>query len=612
MRDDGTDPDTEGATLERDEPEPRPTAPVPAQRAPTATSRLGVGGRYELGREIGRGGMGEVLAARDEQIGREVAIKRMRQAQPSPRAMGRFFREASIQGRLDHPAIVPVHELGVDEEGRPFFAMKKLAGTTLGQLLETGGSRTRLLRAFADVCLAVEFAHTRGVVHRDLKPDNIILGEFGEVYVIDWGVAKVLADAVGPDDLELPSGDAAELATVAGVAIGTPGYMSPEQVRAQEVDARADVYALGCILFEILTGEMLHPRGNAGMTSALANPSTRPSARAPGRDIPPELDALCAHATAFDRDRRAATARELGERVQLYLDGDRDVGMRRQLAVEHLERARDAYAQSGREGAATDDGAARRVAMQEAGRALALDPKLAGAAELVSRLMLEPPRNTPPEVEHAIAADMIASIQRHSSTGVRGYLGYLVLAPLLLATGEQRAYLAALIVLVAANVMLLRQRARIDNLIQRAIALVIGNAFMVALLAQMFSPLVFAPAVAVVTVTGLVFGPVYAHRHRVVLVVIAMSAAVLLPWLGEELGWLPHAIASTADGLALSGPALRVSQVAKYFALIAGVVAVIASAAGMAFRMCSADRAARRALHLQAWQLRQLVPDAHA
>ena len=96
---------------------------------------------------------------------------------------------------------------------------------------------------------------------------------------------------------------------------------------------------------------MLHPRGNAGMTSALANPSTRPSARAPGRDIPPELDALCAHATAFDRDRRAATARELGERVQLYLDGDRDVGMRRQLAVEHLERARDAYAQSGREGA---------------------------------------------------------------------------------------------------------------------------------------------------------------------------------------------------------------------------------------------------------------------
>src|SRR5205814_5742706 len=140
---------------------------------------------------LGRGGMGEVLGATDEMIGREVAIKRMLRKHASDRAMARFFREATIQGRLDHPAIVPVHEIGVDPDGRPFFVMKKLAGKSMAALIEDSTARNRLLRAFADVCLAIELAHTRGVVHRDLKPENILLGEFGEVYVIDWGVAKI-------------------------------------------------------------------------------------------------------------------------------------------------------------------------------------------------------------------------------------------------------------------------------------------------------------------------------------------------------------------------------------------------------------------------------------
>src|ERR1700733_12360537 len=131
---------------------------------------------YELGDVIGRGGVGEVIAAHDLRIERGVAIKRMRTEQPSPEAAARFLREAKIQARLDHPAIVPVHELGTDPEGRPYFTMKRLAGTTLAQRLALHEPIQPLLRALVDVCFAVELAHTRHVVHRDLKPSNIMLG----------------------------------------------------------------------------------------------------------------------------------------------------------------------------------------------------------------------------------------------------------------------------------------------------------------------------------------------------------------------------------------------------------------------------------------------------
>ena len=194
-----------------------------------APSDVLVVGRYRLGRRIGKGGMGEVMAARDEQVGRDVAIKRMRAANPSERSIARFLREASVQGRLEHPAIVPVHEIGRDDDHLPFFVMKKVAGTSLAALVSYRDEATqqRMLRAFADVCLAVEFAHVRGIVHRDLKPDNIMLGDFGEVYILDWGVAKVVGEQDDFSDVDSGSG---EHATKAGTAIGTPGYMAPEPI----------------------------------------------------------------------------------------------------------------------------------------------------------------------------------------------------------------------------------------------------------------------------------------------------------------------------------------------------------------------------------------------
>ena len=148
---------------------------------------------YVLGETIGRGGMGAVIAAQDLRIGREVAVKRMATMTPDGEQVARFLREARIQARLEHPAIVPVHELSVDELGRPFFTMKRIAGQTLGERLADRVPQNRLLRVFVDVCRAIEFAHARGVVHRDLKPSNIMLGDYGETYVIDWGIARVLA-----------------------------------------------------------------------------------------------------------------------------------------------------------------------------------------------------------------------------------------------------------------------------------------------------------------------------------------------------------------------------------------------------------------------------------
>jgi serine/threonine-protein kinase len=250
-----------------------------------------------------------------------------------------------------------------------------------------------------------------------------MLGDFGEVYVLDWGVAKIVGEEDG-DFSDIGSGSG-QHATRAGTAIGTPGYMAPEQVRGQkDVDGRADVYTLGCLLFEILADEPLHPRGNAGMTAALGAPDARPSLRAPDRDIPPELDELCVRATASDREHRIQTARELGERIERYLDGDRDLALRRALARDHLTKGRAAFAAGGND----ED---RRIAMREAAAALALDPQLAGAAELVGRLMLEPPQETPAEVAEAMAADDVRDARVVARAGVLAVIGALLLIPAL-------------------------------------------------------------------------------------------------------------------------------------------------------------------------------------
>ncbi len=221
--------------------------------------------RYQIVAEHGRGGLGRVYRARDKELGRDVALKELLHRGTSSEL--RFFREALITARLEHPGIVPIHEAGRWPDGTPFYAMKLVAGRPLKELIDdckTLEDRLALLPNVIAVADAIAYAHDHKIIHRDLKPSNVIVGEFGETVVIDWGLAKDIA--AGPDD---PAGDptpdgpyrkapADDGVTVAGTILGTPAYMSPEQARGEPVDERADVYAIGAMLYQLCTGAALH------------------------------------------------------------------------------------------------------------------------------------------------------------------------------------------------------------------------------------------------------------------------------------------------------------------------------------------------------------------
>jgi WD40 repeat protein/tRNA A-37 threonylcarbamoyl transferase component Bud32 len=226
-------------------------------------------GRYLLGEEIGHGGMGDVLRARDPHLGRDLAVKVLRgDGHTDPEALRRFVQEAQVCGQLQHPGIVPVHDLGRLPDGRPFFAMKLVKGRTLAELLrERAGPSDdlpRFLAVFEQVCQALAYAHSKGVIHRDLKPHNVMVGAFGEVQVMDWGLAKVrrpqggtAAGAVTAASVVRTVRSAAGDETSEGQAMGTPAYMAPEQARGEVdlLDERCDIFGLGAILCHVLTGQ---------------------------------------------------------------------------------------------------------------------------------------------------------------------------------------------------------------------------------------------------------------------------------------------------------------------------------------------------------------------
>ncbi len=205
--------------------------------------------RYEARSVLGQGGMGKVFLALDKRFGREVAMKVLRDELEDDHGIrARFVREACVQAQLEHPAILPAYDLGLDASGSLYFTMKRLRGLTLAEVLaklqrgEPGTERRyglhTLLSDFLDVCQAVHFAHSHGVIHRDLKPSNVMLGDYGEVYVVDWGIAKIVGgDEAGLDPRELPSRAIEDGGppTVAGDVVGTPGYMAPSKVAAHNV-----------------------------------------------------------------------------------------------------------------------------------------------------------------------------------------------------------------------------------------------------------------------------------------------------------------------------------------------------------------------------------------
>ena len=212
-------------------------------------------GRYEIRSRLGRGGMGAVYAAYDRRLDREVAIKVSNAAAWTSELETRLRQEARVLARLEHPGIVPVHDAGELEDGRWFYVMKSVRGETLVEHLPRLGGEAAILGVFERIAETVAFAHAAGIVHRDLTPSNIMLGPFGEVLVLDWGVAKILGDSaevVGA----APGPVVATGATAAGTRIGTAGFMAPEQQRgdASTAGPAADVYALGAVLAWMLAG----------------------------------------------------------------------------------------------------------------------------------------------------------------------------------------------------------------------------------------------------------------------------------------------------------------------------------------------------------------------
>jgi serine/threonine protein kinase len=249
-------------------------SPMERPRSKETESVPIMAGQYQVFGEIGRGGMGAVLKGRDVDLGREVAIKVLLEQHAGDRGlMGRFLEEAQISGQLQHPGIVPLYGLGLFSDRRPFFAMKLVKGRTLSALLDArkdaSEDRHRFVGIFHQICQTVAYAHARGVIHRDLKPSNVMVGNFGEVQVMDWGLAKVL-----PREEDRNKGDAQKppqitsIKTVRtgkpdsesqpGAVMGTAAYMPPEQARGkvEDLDERCDVFGLGAILCQILTG---HP-----------------------------------------------------------------------------------------------------------------------------------------------------------------------------------------------------------------------------------------------------------------------------------------------------------------------------------------------------------------
>ncbi|MEE9311666.1 MAG: protein kinase, partial [Planctomycetota bacterium] len=327
--------------------------------------------RYDVQKEFARGGMGRVLLARDKNVGRDVALKELlpellsgsssrgasvgfagsagpgsfpKETSASQGIVERFLREAKITGQLEHPNIVPVYEIGKDDDGDYYYTMRFIKGKTLADRLrdirkdtsldepERFAARIKLLDSFVDICNAIAYAHSRGVIHRDIKPENIMLGDFGETLVLDWGLARVKGQKDrNLEDLKrgtiamsqsLFNADS-EALTMDGSVVGTPAYMAPEQARGdlEDVDDQSDVYALGAVLYQILTGYPPYegPMAALIVQQVLNGPPLRPIARE--SQIPPELNSLIERSMARDKVHRLGTAIELASEVKAFRDG---------------------------------------------------------------------------------------------------------------------------------------------------------------------------------------------------------------------------------------------------------------------------------------------------
>lgn len=273
---------------------------------------------YAIGEELARGGMGRILRAEDLRIGRPVAVKEMLGTEPAHAA--RFDREARVTARLQHPGIVPIYEIGKWPDGTPFYTMRLVEGRTLRDVLSDKASmpeRMGLLPSVIAAADAVAFAHGRRIIHRDLTPNNVLIGSYGDTVVIDWGLAKDLSSAEND-----PAGSAtsADGLTSTGAIVGTAAYMPPEQARGDTVDERADVYALGAMLYHVLSGEKPYSgESDAAIRAAIVKGPPRPLGEV--SKVPIDLVTIVAKAMSHDREQRYQNAKGLADELRKFQTG---------------------------------------------------------------------------------------------------------------------------------------------------------------------------------------------------------------------------------------------------------------------------------------------------
>ncbi|HEX5058809.1 MAG TPA: serine/threonine-protein kinase [Kofleriaceae bacterium] len=530
---------------------------------------------------LGKGGMGEVRLMRDRRISRYVAYKVLRAGvENDPGYRARFLLEARVQGQLEHPAIVPVHDLGETAGGELYFAMKCVRGRTLRQAIDSLAagvrtpqySRRRLLTAFSSVCLAVDFAHARGVVHRDLKPENVMLGQFGEVYVLDWGIAKVMHRGETPlaDTIDVGIGTNA---TKAGSTLGTPKYMSPER-QLGVANPQTDVFALGVILGEILAAHSEH-------------------------DVPPELETIQMRASALDAGGRYPTARALHEALEQFLDGDRDLETRKRVSEEHARRAAEVLAR------ADHDPASRTIAGQEIGRALGLDPDNRLALHTLMRMLTDVPAVLPPAAKAEMDRRWTDRQRRQLRRATLPTAMMLLAVPLILWLGVRNwplfgAYVG--LVLLATALQYVSANLTRPTAGPAQFATVAASA----VLMTSFGLLGGVPAALAIIALGWRMNVDKAIHGLLILVFIGLW--LVAPFVLERLG-LQSPMYEVRDGAIVLLPKMNAFPPGRTFvAMVLTTFGAIGAAVIWGRLFINELRRAEHKLSFQAWQLQQLVP----
>jgi eukaryotic-like serine/threonine-protein kinase len=581
--------------------------------------------RYQRESALGEGGMGEVSAYRDRSIGRDVAIKRVRDAtRQRPDVIERFVREGGIQGQLEHPSIVPVYDLRLDASGDPALIMKRVRGKTFEALLEdhvaTTLSTRRLLDLFLRACEGIAYSHARGVIHRDLKPANIMVGSFGEVYVLDWGIAKLVnADAsqelaaivatTTDERAVLAQGieDSGENKTEAGTVVGTPGYMSPEQFFGESIDARSDLYALGLILFEILTGQPYFLGRTLEELGLAFHGGEEPRASARRRDlyIPPELDELAYHATRKDRNLRLPSTAEFVRRLERYLAGEKSTALRQAASNECIESARVLLGANkpGTELTVAD----RKKVLREIGKALAFDPKQEAAVALLDQCWSMPVAKVPDEVEQAIA-DTQKKRSRDASVAARyAYASWFVYLPMCFMMGVRDWTALGFATFFFATASLLSwinvtKHTSSELPVMAFVSGLIG----LGVLSTMFGSLFFTPMIAM---GALVLFSVNHIRKPVAIVLVLIAGLVVGLPLAEWFHIVPSSL-RFENGMIQIAPRLvsfdRPEWVFGFLVLVnIGVVITFLGYVHWMKRRLLQDQQVQA---MQAWHLRQLFP----